>query len=188
MGCDTVCAQRRQRTLQNRAVSPRDATWLLFDFQDPTTVTEWGPIDDRVMGGVSSSRLRHDPAGHAVFEGKVSLERQGGFASIRSVPARRGRPGAQTCFIEARATGKRFKLNLLVDDDFDSLNYQASFAPDGDWQTLCIPLASFRATFRGREVPGAPALDPARIRQVGLMIAERQAGAFALAVRQIGLA
>jgi hypothetical protein len=163
-------------------------TRLLFDFGDSGGVAEWGSIDDRVMGGVSSSRLRHDPAGHAVFEGIVSLERNGGFASIRSTPADRGRPSARTCFIEARADGKRFKLNLLTDDVFDSINYQASFAPGATWRTLHIPLSTFRATFRGREVPGAPALDPARIRQVGLMIAERQAGAFALEVRRIGLA
>ena len=35
---------------------------------------------------------------------------------------------------------------------------------------------------------GAPALNPARIRQAGLMIAERQAGPFALAIRRISLA
>lgn len=86
-------------------MSDPDTTWLLFDFRDPGEVTEWDAIDDRVMGGLSSSRLRHDPAGHAVFEGKVSLERNGGFASIRSMPANRGKSGAQACFIGARAPG-----------------------------------------------------------------------------------
>lgn len=168
-------------------MSDPDTTWLLFDFGSPSTVAEWHAIDDRVMGGVSSSRLRSDPAGHAIFEGNVSLECNGGFASIRSTPADRGRPGAQTCFIEARTTSKRFKLNLLTEEAFDGITYQASLAPSATWQTLHTPLPTFRATFRGREVPGAPALDPARIRQVGLMIAERQAGAFALEVRRIGL-
>lgn len=107
---------------------------------------------------------------------------------IRSTPADRGGPGAQTCFIDAHTTGKRFKLKLLTDDAFDSINYQASLTPSATWQTLHIPQSAFRATFRGREIPGAPALEPARIRQVGLMIAERQAGAFALEVRRIGLA
>ena len=74
-------------------MSDPDTTWLLFDFGDPAAVTEWNAIDDRVMGGVSGSRLRHDPTGHAVFEGSVSLERNGGFASIRSRPADRARHG-----------------------------------------------------------------------------------------------
>lgn len=177
------------RTPQNRAVTQPNTIRLLFDFSDPAAVAEWGAIDDRVMGGVSSSGLRHVPAGNAVFEGTVSLERNGGFASVRSSPAALGLPGAAACVIEIRGDNKQFKLSLLTDDGFDSLNYQASFAPSGtDWQTLRLPLAAFRASFRGREVPSAPALDPARIRQVGLMIAARQAGPFALDIKRVSLA
>jgi monofunctional biosynthetic peptidoglycan transglycosylase len=36
-------------------------------------------------------------------------------------------------------------------------------------------------------VADAPALDPAAVRQVGLLIADRQAGPFELAVRWIGM-
>lgn len=161
---------------------------LLFDFTDPTATAAWHPIDDRVMGGISRSVLRGDPAGHAVFTGEVSLEQNGGFASVRSNPGDRGLPGATSCLIEVRGDNKQFKLSLLTDDGFDSLNYQASFTPTGtDWQTLDLPITAFRASFRGREVVGAPPLDPARIRQVGLMIAARQAGPFALSIRKISL-
>jgi len=183
-------AQHRPNpTPDNHLVIQPDNTVVLFDFSDPATLDAWAAIDDRVMGGVSRSRLRHDPTGHAVFEGTVPLERNGGFASVRSSPGARGKPGATACAIEVRGDGKQFKLSLLTDDGFDSLNYQASFTPDTpDWQTIRPPLAAFRASFRGREVPDAPALDPARIRQVGLMIAGRQAGPFALDIRRIGLA
>ena len=161
----------------------------LFDFTEPSVANAWHAIDDRVMGGISRSTMCHDPAGHAVFEGTVSLERNGGFASVRSSPGERGLAGAKACLIELRGDNKQFKLSLLTDDGFDSLNYQASFATKGtDWQTLQLPLADFRASFRGREVTDAPPLDPARIRQVGLMIAARQAGPFALDIRRIGLA
>ena len=119
----------------------------------------------------------------------VSLESNGGFASLRSRPAARRLPGAGTCLNELRGDNKQFKLSLLTDDGFDSLNYQASFTPSGtDWQTLHLPLPTFRASFRGREVAGAPALDPARILQVGLMIAAKQAGPFALDMKRISLA
>lgn len=161
----------------------------LFDFSDPRATQAWRAVDDRVMGGVSRSHLRHDQAGHAVFEGEVSLARNGGFASVRSDPADRGQAGAIACLIEVRGDARQFKLSLLTDDGFDSVQYQACFEPDTHhWQLLSLPLASFRPSFRGREVPGAPALDPARIRQVGLMTTGRQAGRFALAVRRIGLA
>lgn len=170
-------------------MSRPDRPLLLFDFGDPEAVSEWTPIDDRVMGGISRSRLRYDAAGHAVFEGVVSLERNGGFASVRSSPGVRGRPGAAACVIEVRGGGKQFKLSLLTDDGFDSPTYQCGFAPNrDDWQTIQLPLAAFRASLRGRGVPAAPALDSARIRQVGLVIAARQVGSFSLDIRRISLA
>lgn len=166
-----------------------DHSLPLFDFRDPLAVSAWTPIDDRVMGGVSVSTLRHDPAGHAVFQGEVSLERNGGFASVRSSPGQRGMQGAEVCVVEIRGVPKRFKLSLLTDDGFNTLIYQAGFAPTGsDWQTLRLPISSFRATFRGREVVDTPQLEPAGIRQVGLMIADRQAGRFALDIRRLSLA
>jgi hypothetical protein len=175
-----------------------DAPSMLFDFSDPARVDRWAAIDDRVMGGVSRSQLRYHAAGHAVFEGEVSLDRNGGFASVRSSPGSRGQAGAIACLIEVRqvirsdvrASAKQFKLSLLTDDGFDGLNYQAEFTvgPEPDpWQVIRLPLPAFSANFRGRPVPGAPALDPARIRQVGLMIAGRQAGPFALDIRRIWL-
>lgn len=162
---------------------------VLFDFAKEAAVSGWSAIDDRVMGGISRSRLRHDLDGqHAVFEGEVSLERNGGFASVRCTPGDRGHADARACQIEVRGGGgKQFKLTLITDDSFDTLNYQASFTPSdtADWENIRLPLTSFRANFRGREVPGAPELDPARIRQVGLMISARQAGPFSLDVRSI---
>ncbi len=145
--------QRRPlRPPDNHPVIQPDDILLLFDFADPATVNDWSAVDDRVMGGVSRSSLRHDPVGHQVLEGTVSL-------------------------------------SLLTDNGFESLIYQANFAPDGDdWQTIRPLIMAFRASFWGRDVPGAPGLDPARIRQVGLMIAARQAGPFALDIRRISLA
>ena len=78
---------------------------VLFDFSAPTAADAWSAIDDRVMGGVSRSRLRHDTAGHAVFEGEVSLAQNGGFASVRSSPVGlcQGRPPLRD---ETSATGR----------------------------------------------------------------------------------
>ena len=103
----------------------------LFDFTDPSAANAWHAIDDRVMGGISRSTLRHDPAGHALFEGTVSLERNGGFASVRSSPGERGLAGAGSCLIELRGDNKQFKLSLLTDDGFDSSELPSQFRPQG---------------------------------------------------------
>jgi NADH dehydrogenase [ubiquinone] 1 alpha subcomplex assembly factor 1 len=158
----------------------------LYRFDTPAPVADWSAVDDVVMGGVSHSRLRHDPAGHAVFEGEVSLERRGGFASVRTRPLELGTPGALAWVLEVCGDGRRYSFNLRTDDGFDGLSYKAAFeTPPGAWTALRLPVSAFRPSFRGREVPGAPPLDPARVRQLGLMIADRQAGPFALAVRSI---
>jgi hypothetical protein len=141
------------------------------------------------MGGVSRSRLHHDPTGHAIFMGTVSLERNGGFASVRSRPADRGLAGATECLLEVRGDPKTYKLSLLTNDGFDGASHQASFTPAGSvWQTLRLTLNTFRPTWRGRALQGERGLDPAAIRQVGLVFAARQAGAFELHIRRIGLA
>lgn len=161
---------------------------LLFDFEKYEAARGWQAIDDRVMGGVSRSRLRYASEGHAVFEGEVSLEQNGGFASVRCEAAALGLRDAVACVIEARGDGKRFKLSLFTGNSFEAQSYQAEFTPHAnEWHAMRLPLESFRATFRGRAVTDAPALEPARIRQVGIMIAGRQAGSFALDIRSIRL-
>lgn len=157
-------------------------------FDTAQSVTGWRAIDDRVTGGVSRSALRFSAAGHASFEGEVSLEQNGGFASVRSGLGLQGVPGAADCVIEARGDGKHYKLCLFIVDAFDATSYQAEFSPPAhDWAVIRLPLAGFSASLRGRPVPHAPPLGSAGIRQVGLMIAGRQAGRFALDIRAIRL-
>ena len=167
---------------QDNGAMPR----ALFRFDSLVSVADWSAIDDTVMGGASHSRLRHDAAGYAVFEGVVRLENNGGFASVRSRPLDLGASGAANYSLELRGDGKRYKLSIRADDAFDGVSYQARFEPPaGTWTVVRLPVSEFQPTFRGRRVPGAPALDPARVRQIGLIIAERQAGSFALRLRSI---
>ena len=159
---------------------------VLFKFDSRRSADAWRSIDDVVMGGVSASRLRFDVAGHAVFEGHVSLDNNGGFASIRSDAMDLGVPGADRYEIELRGDPKRYKLNLRTDDSIDGVLYQATFVPTaGAWTRLKLPVIEFQPTFRGRPVSGAAPFDPARVRQMGLLIGDRQCGDFSLSLRSI---
>lgn len=163
-------------------------TSVLCDFSDPRSVASWNPINDGVMGGVSHSQLRYDAAGHAVFAGHVSFENNGGFASVRCQPGDFGRKGVIAYLLEVRGDGKRYKLNLRTDNGFDGVNYQMGFLPPaGIWTTCRLASADFLPSWRGRLVPDAPPLDTNRVRQIGLMIADRQEGQFDLAVRTIAV-
>ncbi len=158
----------------------------LFVFDRSEAVSAWSAIDDRVMGGVSRSALRFDPAGHAVFCGQVAPDNNGGFASVRAsvTPLPAGEIDAIELVV--RGDGRRYKLNLRIDRGFDGVNYQAGWVtPAGIWTRLALPLADFRPTWRGRAVADAPALRSASIEQVGLMIADGQFGGFELAIQGI---
>jgi hypothetical protein len=177
-----AAAIARSEAFRDDSFMPRE----LFDFEDSASVAEWYAIDDAVMGGISRSRLRHDPGGFAVFEGVVSLDRGGGFASVRSRPRDLGAAGAGAYVLEVRGDGRRYKLSLRTDEAFDGVNFQAAFdAPAAQWATVRVPVGDFEATFRGRRIADAPPLDAARIRQAGFVIADRQAGDFTLAIRSI---
>ena len=56
---------------------------VLIDFNSDASISVWWPLNDTVMGGVSSSRMELSGEGKAVFTGKVSLENNGGFSSVR---------------------------------------------------------------------------------------------------------
>lgn len=160
----------------------------LHRFDSPAAVIPWQAIDDRVMGGVSASHMRHDPTGHGVFAGEVSLDNNGGFASVRApAVAPEAAAGALACLLEVRGDGRRYKFNLRSDDGFDGVTHQAAFQPPaGEWAVIRLPLAGFAATWRGRPASAGP-ISAAQIRQVGLLIADRQAGPFRLDVREIAL-
>lgn len=159
---------------------------LIHPFDTPSSTQDWHPINDGVMGGASSSQLRFDSAGHAVFEGEVSLQNSGGFASVRTSSLPLGGPGTRAYLLTAWGDGHAYKLNLRTDAGFDGVNYQAGFAPAvGQWSQTVLSVTDFLATFRGRPVPAAPALRPELVTQVGLMISGKQAGPFRLLVRSI---
>jgi NADH dehydrogenase [ubiquinone] 1 alpha subcomplex assembly factor 1 len=159
---------------------------LLFDFSDPQSAALWSPINDGVMGGISQSQLRYSPAEHAVFTGHVSFENNGGFASVRCQPGDHGRKDVAAYLLDVCGDGKRYKLNLRTDNSFDGVNYQVQFQPPaGIWTTCRLASADFLPSWRGKPVPDAPPLDTLRVRQIGLMVADRQEGPFVLAVRSI---
>jgi len=159
---------------------------VLLEFDDDADCAMWRPVDDVVMGGVSSSAFDRAAPGVARFAGTVSLDRGGGFASVRTTPRDWDTAGATAFVLRVRGDGRTYKFTLRTGDTLDGIQYQARFAPPaGEWTEARLPVADFRPTFRGRTVPGAPPLDPSRVRTLGLMISDRQAGPFELLVDRI---
>lgn len=156
----------------------------IFRFDEGTAV--WNSINDGVMGGISSGRMvLHDDS--AVFSGNLSLENNGGFASVRSRPQQHNMAGRHGIVLRVRGDGRTYGVRLRTDDRFDGVSYQAALPTrPGEWQETAIPFTAFRPVFRGRDVPDWPELDPAKIRTFGLILADGQPGDFRLQLDRIG--
>ena len=153
---------------------------IVYDFQNATNATAWQVVNDDVMGGVSTSSFCLTN-GVALFQGKVSLENNGGFASARSLPARHDLAGGDAFVVRVRGDGRRYKFTARTDPSFDSAIYQCVFTTKkGEWEEHRLPFKQFIPTFRGRVLSGEPPLDPAKVASVGFLISDNQAGPFQL--------
>jgi hypothetical protein len=158
---------------------------IMFDFQSATSTARWQVVNDGVMGGVSTSGFQVSN-GIAVFRGRVSLEQNGGFASVRSLPASHDLSGCDAFVIRVRGDGRRYKFMARASQSLDSAIYQAAFTTvKGQWEEHRLPLKQFVPSLRGRVLSGEPALDPAKVTSVGFLISDRQEGPFQLDVAWI---
>ncbi|MBE0567345.1 MAG: CIA30 family protein [Krumholzibacteria bacterium] len=157
----------------------------MIDFAAPSSPA-WLPVNDGVMGGLSTSSLTVTDEGTGLFSGEVSLANNGGFASVRTVLGDHALGAARGIVLRVRGDGRPYRLRLRTDRGFDGVAYQAEFPTvAGQWQEVFCPFGDFVPVFRGRPVPGTPPLDPAAVRQLGLMIADQRAGPFALEIAWI---
>ena len=172
-------------TMNTHAASER----MLFDFQAPTNSPAWQIVNDDVMGGVSTSRFQILTNGGAVFSGVVSLENNGGFASVRSSPARHDLTGCGCFVIRLRGDGRRYKFTARTETGFDTPLYQCAFETKrGEWEEHRLAFKDFVPTFRGRILTGVPPLNPANVTSVGFLISDQQAGPFRLEIVSISAA
>lgn len=149
----------------------------------PMKSAAWQEINDGVMGGVSTSRVREED-GVLVFAGTLSLENSGGFASARrpviAVPAETDRVR-----IEVRGDGRRYQFRIRQDARFDGIAWSQPFDSAQDWQALELPLSDFVPVFRGRRVADAGPVVAREIRQIGFMLTDKSPGPFHLEIRSI---
>jgi len=158
---------------------------VIFNMQIALNPGPWRAINDGVMGGVSSGRMVQSEDGLR-FEGELSLENNGGFASVRRV-IDQDLSAANRVRLQIRGDGRKYQFRLRQDGAFDGIAWRAEFSTTGDWQAVELAFSEFIPVFRGRRVPAAGPVVPASIRQVGFMLADKTAGPFALDIRSIEL-
>ena len=157
----------------------------IFDFKPDSSLEDWYVVNDGVMGGLSRGNLKLDPAGHGLFSGKISLENNGGFSSIRYDCGPMDLEGYRFISLKVKGDGQRYQFRLKSSRK-DYYSYISYFETTGEWQVLKLPLDSMYPVFRGRRLD-MPDFNGNALEEIGILIGNKEATTFELRIDSIGL-
>ena len=144
----------------------------------------WNIVNDDVMGGISTSYLSVSDEKNLIFNGNLSLENNGGFASSRLGLKKNLLKGVKSLTIRIKGDGNSYKLRLSQDNRRAS--YSANFeSVNNRWVEINIPIEDFIATWRGYTYTDYPSIQTDRIISLGLQISDKQEGKFKLEIDYI---
>ena len=154
--------------------------------------TRWRSLNDGVMGGTSDGFMARRGDEGASFMGNVSLERNGGFASVRAM-VEEDASDFDGVYVDAKSpTGATKKFLFILKDDEclrEQINFKVAFEVGEEYGRVKIPFAAFARPERMGRVCVREPLRLAKLREFGLMILKGepgQVGRFELVVREIG--
>lgn len=159
---------------------------LITDFSNFAR-QQWIIVNDGVMGGKSSSRFQINSFGNGVFMGNISLENNGGFASVKNHEPL-NLTGYDKILLTVIGDGKRysFRLQTGTDGNADEWSYEHTFVTKNkEWSKVELNLDRFVPTYRGRTIEDAPPLNLKYIMRYGFLISDKQPGPFRLEIEKI---
>lgn len=147
----------------------------------------WRIVNDGVMGGLSSSKtiIQDDKI---IFSGNVSLENNGGFASLRSPVNEYNFEEYSGIEIRIKGDGNRYSISMKETTYFTGLFYTFTFETKKDeWITVKIPIDKFKPYYFGREVNSNKKIPLNNIKEISLLIGDKQQGSFNLEIEYLRL-
>lgn len=172
--------------LMGSMVMADDKPQPLFDFTGADAAKEWQSVNDGVMGGVSEGKFTITDKKTLEFFGTLSLENNGGFASVRTKAKKLGLENGDTVVARVRGDGREYSMNLYLNKPLMAYSYRAAIQTKKDeWIEVKVPLDKFEATSFGRVVKDAGAVKPEQVNAVGFLLGDKKAGAFKLEVEWV---
>jgi NADH dehydrogenase [ubiquinone] 1 alpha subcomplex assembly factor 1 len=167
-------------------VMAEDTPQPLFDFTGADAAKDWQAVNDGVMGGVSEGKFQITEKKTLEFFGTLSLENNGGFASVRTKAKKLGLEKGDTIVAKVRGDGREYNLNLYLNKPLMAFSYRATVQTKKDeWIEVKVPLDKFEATSFGRPVKDAGAVKPEEVNALGFLLGDKKAGPFKLEVESI---
>ena len=158
----------------------------LFDFSGADATKQWQTVNDGVMGGVSEGKFKITDKKTLEFFGTLSLENNGGFASVRSKAKKLGLAKGDVLVARVRSDGREYSMNLYVPRPLIAFSYRANVQTKKDeWIEVKLPLDKFEATSFGRVVRDAGPVEPSEVNALGFLLGDKKARPFKLEVEWI---
>ena len=155
----------------------------LLDFVVPDAAQKWQAVNDGVMGGVSEGRFKITTDKTMEFSGRLSLENNGGFASVRTKPTNFDIHGGDTLVVRVKGDGREYVLNIYTKSRRMAFSYRAPLPTTSDeWTEVSVPLNEFIPTSFGNRVQGMGPVEPDQINSLGFMLSDKKPGPFKLEV------
>lgn len=158
---------------------------ILFDFSAADDWSSWEIENDVVMGGNSSSELERSAGGNAIFKGHVSLENNGGFASLQYHFASKNIKDYKKALIYLKGDGKTYQFRMKSNLE-DKASYVYNFKTTGDWQTVEVPLNEMEPVYCGEKL-NMPNFSADKIQEIRFLIGNKKAQDFRLEIDKIEL-
>lgn len=156
---------------------------MKIDFGIGKSGSDWAVVNDVVMGGRSDSGALLT-AGTIVFKGVLSLDNNGGFASLRSPLGLYDLSNFSTVEIRYRSSQRKFEMTLSDSRRFYRTNYKYPFADSGgEWQVAVFNLDDFEAYVMGRPKGEKITRDVLKdVVRIGFILSDKMEGAFELEI------
>lgn len=164
---------------------PNESTVTFFDFTKDANIKNWRIVNDDVMGGISTATFKLSKDGNGLFQGRVSTENNGGFASVRYTMDEIKVEELKTIRIKLKGDGKNYQFRIK-NKKADYFSYITTFPTSGEWQVITLRLEDFYPSFRGRKLD-IPNFNKNEIGQVAILIGNKKNENFKLEIDLIEL-
>ena len=171
--------------LANESVKPKvKKEEFLLDFtgeREPLLKFTPKILNDTVMGGSSQSefKIQH---GEGLFEGSVSTDRDGGFASVKFHPqdveelrkALNGCVGLVCTLKNLTKKVQRFKIQLASMKKMRAFNYQSEIVlpPSSDFTPVFLHISTFWPTMFGHVLSSQGTVDVKTVDALGIIVSK----------------
>lgn len=158
----------------------------LVEFKAGDSATIGKITNDGVMGGLSKGKLKRNERGSMTFSGTLSLENNGGFSLWRVAEGKWDLSDSKGVTLKVKGDGRTYKLRLATNERyrFGRVSFQADLpTKKGEWTEVMVPFSELKASWRGRDLKNQ--FDPAKVREIGIILADKNPGTFQVEVASI---